>query len=175
MKSVRSGLRKWSDKAASIAGLLIILLMLTQFVIVIFRYLFAIGVSWGLDLLSYLFMVASLLPLIQVIITNLNVRVDIFYQDYQVETKSRLDRLALALLIVPVCAYTAYISWPSVANSWRLFESSPTLGGLPGYFLLKTLQLLTFTCLALAAFSLSTRKQPWDYEKSVQVKDGESS
>ncbi len=167
MSAFRQNKNKISDSAASIAGLLVIVLMLSQLVIVILRYLFAIGVSWGLDLLSYLFMMASLLPLFQVVLDNLNVRVDVFYQDYPIKKKSLLDRAGLLILLLPICTYTAYVSWSPLVNSWQLLEASPTLGGLPGYFLLKTLQLICFAGLALIAALLVTKHEPWEYNPSI--------
>ena len=157
-------LHRIADSAAAIAGGLIILLMLAQFAIVVLRYLFAFGFSWGLDLLSYLFMTASLLPLFLVVLDNHNVRVDVFYQGYPTPAKALLDRTAL-LLLLPACAYTACLSWPALINSWHLLEASPTLGGLPGYFLLKTLQFASFAGLSVVAALLVLCRTPWDYSQ----------
>jgi len=156
-----NGLTRLSEYLAALAGLLIIGIMLVQLVVVLLRYVFSIGVAWGLDLLVYLFLVASLLPLLFVILSNHNVRVDVFYQSYSLSLRNRLDRISLAALLFPVTAYTAYVSWAPALNSWRLLEASPTLDGLPGYFLLKTLQLLVFASLSLIAVLLAARAQPW--------------
>jgi len=150
-----------ADKLAAVAGGLIVALMLAQFAIVVLRYLFAFGFSWGLDLLSYLFMTASLLPLLTVVIAGHNIRVDVFQTHYAAAAKARLDRLAHALLLLPACAHAAVVSWPALVNSWQLLEASPTLGGLPGYFALKTLLWLSFAALAAAAAGLAWRPRPW--------------
>jgi len=150
-----------ADKLAAVAGGLIVALMLAQFVIVVLRYLFAFGFSWGLDLLSYLFMTASLLPLLFVVIGGRNIRVDVFQARYADATKARLDRLAHACMLLPACAHAAFASWPALVNSWQLLEASPTLGGLPGYFALKTLLWLSLTVLAAAAAWLAWRPRPW--------------
>jgi len=151
-----------ADKLASVAGGLIVALMLAQFGIVVLRYLFAFGFSWGLDLLSYLFMTASLLPLLTVVIAGHNIRVDVFQHGYTVATKARLDRFAHAFMLLPACAHAVYVSWPALVNSWRLLEASPTLGGLPGYFALKSLLWLSFAALAVAAAGLAWRPRPVD-------------
>ena len=153
-----------ADSVAAFGGALVIVLMLVQFVVVVLRYLFAFGFSWSLDLLSYLFMTASLLPLFLVVAANHNVRVDVFYQNYSATTKALLDRAALGLLLLPVCVYTAFASWSPLLNSWRLLEASPTLGGLPGYFALKTLQLVCFAGLAVIAAVLVLHRRPWHYD-----------
>jgi len=151
-----------ADKLASVAGGLIVALMLAQFVIVVLRYLFAFGFSWGLDLLSYLFMTASLLPLLTVVIAGHNIRVDVFQHAYTAATKARLDRFAHAFMLLPACAHAVVVSWPALVNSWQLLEASPTLDGLPGYFALKSLLWLSFAALAVAAAGLAWRPRPVD-------------
>ena len=164
MKTLRQNATKFANIAAAVAGLLIIALMLSQFLIVLLRYLFSIGFSWGLDLLSYLFMIASLLPLLLVVLENRSLRIDIFYQNRTRSSKALLDRIGLLFLLLPVCAYISYISWPALLNSWQLLEASPTLGGLPGYYLLKTLQLVSFAGLSLVAIILIFAREPWEYD-----------
>ena len=156
-------LGKITNGAASVAGAAIIALVVIQVLIVVLRYIFSFGLSWGLDLLIYLFLVASLLPLPLVIWENQNVRVDIFYHNYRSRTKALLDRLGLAFLLFPAAGYTAYISWGPMLNSWRLHEASPTLDGLPGYYLLKTILFLTFASLSLISLICALKKRPWKY------------
>lgn len=156
-------LERAASGAAFVAGLLVIVLMIAQVVIVALRYVFALGLSWTQDLMVYLFMLASVLPLVIVVLHNHNVRVDVFFQTYRSATKSWLDRFALVALLLPVCVFTVYVSAPSVINSWQLLEGSPTFGGLPGYFLLKTVQLVMFAGLALCACLLMVRRAPWRY------------
>lgn len=148
---------RFAEALAGVAGGLLVALMLAQFGIVVLRYLFAFGFSWGLDLLSYLFMASSLLPLVFVVVAGKSIRIDVFSHNYAAAAKSRLDRFAFLLLLLPACAHTAHVSWPALVNSWQLLEASPTLGGLPGYFLLKSLLWLSFAALALAAAWLAWR------------------
>ena len=157
-------LSRITNGAASIAGAAIIALVVIQITIVILRYIFSYGISWGLDLLVYLFLVGSLLPLPLVILENHNVRVDVFYQSYRSEKKTVLDRFGLAFLLFPSTGYAAYTSWRPMLNSWRLLESSPTLDGLPGYFLLKTILFLSFASLSLVSLFLAMKRQPWVYQ-----------
>jgi TRAP-type mannitol/chloroaromatic compound transport system permease small subunit len=152
-----------TNGVASVAGVAIIALLVIQIIIVILRYIFSYGISWALDLLVYLFLVASLLPLPLVIWENHNVRVDIFYQSYRPPKKALLDRFGLAFLLFPSTGYAAYISWGPMLNSWRLLESSPTLDGLPGYFLLKTILFTSFASLSLVSLVLAMKRRPWAY------------
>ena len=150
-----------AHKATSIAGVLVIALMVVQLVIVVLRYVFSFGVAWAGDLVIYLFMLASILPLVSVVLENSVVRVDVFYEHYSPSTKAIIDRVALGLLLAPAAGYAAYVSWLPMLNSWRLLESSPTPDGLPGYFLLKTFLMLAFAALAACAVVLALRRVPW--------------
>jgi TRAP-type mannitol/chloroaromatic compound transport system permease small subunit len=157
-------LSRITNGAASVAGAAIIALVVIQIIIVILRYIFSYGISWGLDLLVYLFLIGSLLPLPLVVWENHNVRVDIFYQGYRPKKKTALDRFGLAFLLFPSTGYAAYTTWQPMINSWRLLESSPTLDGLPGYFLLKTILFLSFASISLVSLILALKRQPWDYQ-----------
>ncbi len=161
-------LSRITNGAASVAGAAIIALLVVQIIIVILRYIFSYGISWGLDLLVYLFLIGSLLPLPLVILENHNVRVDVFYQSYRSEKKAALDRFGLAFLLFPSTGYAAYISWRPMLNSWQLLESSPTLDGLPGYFLLKTILFLSFASLSLVSLILAMKKRPWLYQDKAE-------
>ena len=130
---------KITNVAAAVAGAAIIVLLIFQIILVILRYIFSFGISWGLDLLVYLFLIESLLPLPLVIWENHNIRVDIFYRSYPPHKKALLDRFGLAFFLLPATGFAAYITWKPMLNSWKLLESSPTLDGLPGYFILKTI------------------------------------
>ncbi len=171
MRLPKSCLTEICDKAATLAGALIIAMVVVQLVIVVLRYVFFFGVTWGLDLLVYLFLISSLLPLFLVVLENRSVRVDVLYQGYPSILKAVVDRVGLAVLLFPVMAYTAYVSFAPTLNSWKLLESSPTLGGLPGYFLLKTVMLITFSGLTLIAFILVLRSRPWDYTQKSEKGD----
>jgi TRAP-type mannitol/chloroaromatic compound transport system permease small subunit len=167
MTNKKGVISKVTNAAASVAGAAIIALFFIQIIIVVLRYMFSYGIPWGLDLLVYLFLIGSLLPLPLVIWENHNVRVDIFYQGYRSERKSALDRVGLAFLLFPASGYAAYTSWAPMLNSWRLLESSPTLDGLPGYFLLKTVLFLSFASISLVSLVLALKRQPWVYREKT--------
>lgn len=164
MAGQKGVLSRITNGVASVAGAAIIALLVCQIIIVVLRYIFSYGISWGLDLLVYLFLIESLLPLPLVILENHNVRVDIFYQGYRPKIKAVLDRFGLACLLFPSTGYAAYISWKPMLNSWRLLESSPTLDGLPGYFILKTILFASFASVSLVSLVLAVKRRPWVYQ-----------
>jgi TRAP-type mannitol/chloroaromatic compound transport system permease small subunit len=68
-----------------------------------------------------------------------HVRVDIFYAGMTRKNRARVDLLGTLIFLIPFCVFILVISWPYVANSWKLLESSREAGGLPLVFLLKSL------------------------------------
>ncbi len=173
MTEQKGVLSRISNGAVSIAGTAAIALVVIQVIIVILRYIFSFGIPWGLDLLVYLFLIGSLFPLPLVILENHNVRVDVFYQSYRPKRKAIIDRIGLAFLLFPSTGYAAYTSWRPMLNSWRLLESSPTLDGLPGYFLLKTVLFASFASISLVSLILAIKKQPWMYSETLNESDEE--
>ena len=71
-----------------------------------------------------------------------HVRVDIFYTDMPNKKRALINLLGTALFLIPFCLFVLIISWPYVANSWQLLESSREAGGLPLVFVLKSLILI---------------------------------
>ncbi|MCP5075588.1 MAG: TRAP transporter small permease subunit [Rhodobacteraceae bacterium] len=151
-----------SKAFTSWAGALIALLLLAQVVIVALRYVFAIGWPWALDLLVYLFFLSVLLPGLAVLTGNVSVRVDVYYANWSRRRRRTVDRLALLILVVPAMGYAAWNSFGTTVNSWQVLESSPTFGGLPGYFLLKTVLTLYFAMFAVTALIMALRKEPYE-------------
>lgn len=162
-------LLKSANKLLDIAALFTIAMMLIQILIVIFRYGFSMGVPWALDLVVYLFLLSMLAPALMVVLDNKSVRVDIFYVNYPTNKKALLDKLSLLFLLLPSMGYAAWNSIKPMLSSWNILESSPSMGGLPGYFLLKTALFLFFVSLALASLLLARKKHPWDYRSHEDV------
>jgi TRAP-type mannitol/chloroaromatic compound transport system permease small subunit len=140
-----------------IAAFAVISLLCSQIVIVALRYVFSIGAPWATDLLTYLFFVIVSLPLASVLLRNESVRVDVFNQRFSPRMRDVIDRFALLGLLLPAMAWAAWKAVPMVQTSWQVLESSPTLGGLPGFFILKTVMALVFFTLAVVCLILGLR------------------
>ena len=150
----------------ALAAAIVLFLMVSQIVVVALRYVFALGWPWALDLLVYCFFLISILPLPYVLFQNISVRVDILYAGWQTPRQNALDRIALLFLLAPSMTYAAWTSINPMLRSWQLLEASPTFGGLPGYFILKTCLTLAFVLLALVAVMMGLRHDP--YAKDTQ-------
>jgi TRAP-type mannitol/chloroaromatic compound transport system permease small subunit len=140
-----------------IAAFAVIALLVSQIVVVALRYVFSIGAPWATDLLTYLFFFIVSLPLVGVILRNESVRVDVFSQRFPPLMRQIVDRFALLGLLFPAMTWAAWNAVPMVRTSWRVLESSPTLGGLPGFFILKTVTALVFVTLAIVSLIVGLR------------------
>lgn len=154
------------DRLSGWGGWLIAVLLIAQVVIVALRYVFALGWSWATDLMTYLFLLSVLLPGLMVIVSNASVRVDVFYAGWSARRRTLVDRAALLLLLFPAMAYAAWASLGPTLISWAILESSPTFGGLPGYFILKTALTAFFGSIALAALIMGLSRSPYPTELS---------
>lgn len=159
------GLQRLSERLTRLAGLLLGLLLLAQVVVVAFRYVFGVGRPWASDLLVYVYVAAVLLPGLAVLVGNASVRVDVFYADWSRALRARVDRAALLGLMAPAFAYATWAAWPMARNSWRILETSPTYGGLPGFFILKSMLVAFFAAMTLTAVVLGLRRTPYGEDR----------
>jgi TRAP-type mannitol/chloroaromatic compound transport system permease small subunit len=161
---VTGALRISAATARTAAGFVILLLMFAQIVVVALRYVFSLGWPWAFDFLVYCFFVSALLPALFVLIRDVSVRVDVFYSHWPDKRRHFIDRLALLVVLGPSMAYAGWASLGITARSWAVLESSPTFGGLPGYFILKALLSLTFFVLAAVSLFMALHRAPYSME-----------
>jgi TRAP-type mannitol/chloroaromatic compound transport system permease small subunit len=103
--------------------------------------------AW-IELQWYLFSALFLLTGAWVLRDDRHVRVDVIYARLSVRWRAWIDLVGTALLLVPFCAVSLWVSWPAVRASWRVREGSPDPGGLARWPL-KTLILVCFALLLL--------------------------
>jgi TRAP-type mannitol/chloroaromatic compound transport system permease small subunit len=132
-------LRKFIAACGKAVAWLTLAMVLLTFTIVVLRYGFNLGWIWLQESLTYLHVLVFCVVAAWALQQDGHVRVDIFYASMTAKNRARVDLLGSVLFLVPFCAFTLYISWPYVANSWKLLETSREAGGLPLVFLLKTL------------------------------------
>jgi TRAP-type mannitol/chloroaromatic compound transport system permease small subunit len=149
-----TGLLDW------IAGLMVIGLLIWQLAVVLLRYVFSLGAPWASDLLTYFFFFVVILPLLGVLVGNASVRVDVASSAFGPAAAALVDRIALLLFAFAI-GWAAWSSLPSTLNSWQLLERSPNVGGLPGYFVLKSFVTGTFAALSVTALVMALRSRPY--------------
>jgi TRAP-type mannitol/chloroaromatic compound transport system permease small subunit len=115
---------------------------------VLLRYSLSFGSVWSQELEWHLLAAVILFGMSYALQRGDNVRVDVFYADFQPRTKfivnvvSGLLTLAIALLFVK-------LSWGYVMQSYAIGETSPDPGGIPMRWAVKGLIPLGFALLAL--------------------------
>jgi TRAP-type mannitol/chloroaromatic compound transport system permease small subunit len=114
-------------------------MVLLQFSIVILRYVY--GISFVFLNEGVLYMHASLFMLGAgyTLLKDEHVRVDIFYARLSDRGRSITNICGAILLLIPSSIVIFWFTFPSVVNSWKIFEGAISVGGIPASFLLKTL------------------------------------
>lgn len=136
---------------------MIVLMVLIQILVVVLRYVFAIGFIPLQESIWFLNGIVFLLGAGFTLQKNGHVRVDIFYRNKDPRSKAWINLAGCLLFLMPFCVFTFALSMPYVASSWSVFESSREVGGLPGIFLLKSVILIFAILLGLQAVSLAIR------------------
>lgn len=126
----------WSGRAVS---WLTLLMVIVTFIVVVLRYVFDIGWIALQESITYMHAMVFLVGASWAMQQEAHVRVDIFYSRFSSKTKAWIDLFGSLLLLLPVMAFIAWISWEYVSESWSVLEGSREAGGLPGVFLLKSL------------------------------------
>ena len=128
---------------------LALILVLTQFLVVVLRYVFGISFVSMQESLIYLhaslFMAAAAYTLKH----DGHVRVDIFYRGASERFKAWVDLAGGLFFLLPVMGVVWYEGWPYVSASWAIHEGSTETSGIQAVFLLKTLILVFAALMAL--------------------------
>jgi TRAP-type mannitol/chloroaromatic compound transport system permease small subunit len=140
-----------------IAAWACVLVVATQFSVVVLRYVFGIGSIWLSESVIYahsaLFMLAAAWTLRE----GGHVRVDVFYADFSPRSRALVDFCGALLLLLPFMLVLGWFSLPYVARSWSILETSRETSGIPAVFLLKTLIPLFALLMALQGVSQAIR------------------
>ncbi len=99
----------------------------------LFSLLFLLGAPWALQ-------------------QNAHVRVDVIYGRLGRRARTWIDLVGGLLFLLPFCGFALYFCWPSVLNSWAVWEVSQDPGGLPRYPI-KSAILVCFSLVALQGVS----------------------
>ena len=136
---------------------LTLLMVLITFVVVVLRYVYAIGWVWLQESYVWLHGMVFMFGAGYTLLHNGHVRVDIFYRPNSPRYKAWIDLLGSLLLILPLIVVVFLVSFDYVADSWARLEESREAGGLPGLFLLKSVLLVFCTLMGLQGLSLAGR------------------
>ena len=132
-------------------------MVLITFVVVILRYVYAIGWVWLQESYVWLHGVVFMIGAGYTLLHNGHVRVDVIYRPAGHRYKALIDLVGSLLLLMPVLLLIAFVSFDYVVDSWSRLEESREAGGLPGLFLLKSVILGFCLLLGLQGLSLAAR------------------
>lgn len=146
-----------TDAAGRLAGVLAIALVALSFALVVARYALGLGSVAAQEGVLWLHSALFLLGLAFALRHGAHVRVDVFSQRWTPRTRARVEFAGMVLLLLPFCAFVVAMSWDYVAASWSAREGSRDPGGLPGWYLLKSLLPLSAALLMLQAVAETLR------------------
>ncbi len=152
-----------TEWAGNIAAVCCVFLVALMFGLVVARYCFGIGSIASQELTQWLHGTAFLLALAYCLKYNSHVRVDIFSQRWSKRRQALMEIIGIFIFLLPLCIFWCWVSFDYVAVSWSQSEGSNS-GGLPGWFLIKTLIPLSAVLLILQALALVVRQ--WHALKS---------
>lgn len=146
-----------SEAAGRFAAVLAVVLVVLVFALVLARYGLGIGSVAVQEAVLWLHATIFLLGMAYALRHDAHVRVDVFSQRWSAATRAWVEFAALLLLLLPFCLFMIVISWEYVAASWATHEGSRDPGGLPGWYLLKSLLPLSAALLVLQGLAETLR------------------
>lgn len=127
------------------------------FVVVVQRYFLHTTQLWMQDL--YVWLAGAMFTGVAgyALLRDAHVRVDIFYRPWPVRRKAIADLIGVVIFLLPFVTVVATYGWTFVARSWRLYEGSANIGGMPGLFILKTFILVFCALVGLQGLAWAAR------------------
>ncbi|MCV6614029.1 MAG: TRAP transporter small permease subunit [Cellvibrionaceae bacterium] len=138
----------FSEALGKLVSWLTIFMVVATCIVVVLRYLLNIGATALQDSVTYMHATVFLLGAAYTLNKGGQVRVDVFYRNFNLRQKAWIDAIGSVLFLLPLCGLIFFTSLDYVANSWAVKETARDTNGLPYVYLLKTL-------LPLAAFTLA--------------------
>lgn len=146
-----------TEAAGRLAGGLALGLVALSFSLVVARYALGAGSVAAQEAVLWLHATLFLLGLAFALKHGAHVRVDVFSQRWSPRTRAWVEFAGMAVLLLPLCVFIIAMSWDYVGASWGAREGSRDPGGLPGWYLLKSLMPLSALLLMLQALAQTLR------------------
>ncbi|MEA3274044.1 MAG: TRAP transporter small permease subunit, partial [Pseudomonadota bacterium] len=95
-------------------------MVVVTFLVVMLRYAFDLGWIAMQESVTYMHAALFMLGAAYTLRRDGHVRVDIFYHRLSRRGRAWVDLLGTLLLLMPVCAYIAWVGWEYVTESWEV-------------------------------------------------------
>ena len=139
--------------AAWLNGILVLVIILQ----VILRYVFGHGLVVLEELQWHLYAVGIMFGISYCVVHDSHIRLDIFHDRFSQRKKEMVELFGILFLLMPIIIIILIHSWPFVAESWRIGESSDAPMGLPYRWVIKAFLPTGFVLLAVAGLSRLVR------------------
>ena len=109
----------------------------------------------------HLYSIGFMIGLGYAVVHDAHIRVDIVHERLSPLTRAWIDLYGILLFVLPFTALMLIYAVPFIADSLKTSETSPSPGGLPYRWVIKSMLFIGFALLGLAAVSRLTRL--WAY------------
>lgn len=131
--------------------------VLVCFTVVVQRYFFHTSFIWMQDL--YVWLSGAMFTGVAgfALLRDDHVRVDILYRPWSIRGKAIADLIGVVVFLLPFVLVVGSFGWTYMARSWRLYEGSANIGGMPGLFILKSFILVFCVLVGLQGLAWACR------------------
>jgi TRAP-type mannitol/chloroaromatic compound transport system permease small subunit len=120
---------------------------------VVGRYVFAVNYIWIEELQWHMYAIGFMLGIGYALKHDAHVRVDVLAMTMRPRTRAWIELLGILLLLAPVIYMILTYAIPFVEASWRRGERSSAPGGLANRWAIKSVIIVAFVYLGLAALA----------------------
>jgi TRAP-type mannitol/chloroaromatic compound transport system permease small subunit len=132
--------------------------VLVCFTVVVLRYAFSTGYIWMQEMYVWQHAIVFMVGAGYTFLHGGHVRVDIFYAKSSERTRAWVDIFGTLVFLFPWLVVLVITSVPYIGSAWAIREASREAGGLPGFFLLKSMIWVFAVVVGLQGLSLIARR-----------------
>ena len=144
-------IEKFINGVGAVINWLWVLLMLVIVANVFMRYALATNYVWIEETQWHMYAVGFMLGIGYAISCDTHVRVDIAAQNMRLRTRAVIELIGIVFLMLPLFAMIIAYAVPFVQNSWVRNEISSAPGGLTHRWAIKSVLIVAFSYMVLAA------------------------
>jgi len=145
---------EWTGRAVA---WLTVLMVINVFLVVVLRYVFAVGWVWMQEFYVWTHATVFLVGAGYTLLHDGHVRIDLIYRGAGARYKALVNTVGCVALGGPLVYVLFDRSWPMIVRSWAGLEKSAEVGGMPGLFLFKSVIAVFCVLFGLQLLSLLLR------------------
>ncbi len=130
-----------------------ILLVLIIVANVTMRYVLGVNYVWIEEVQWHMYAVGFMFGIGYALMHDSHVRVDVLAANFRPKTRAWIELFAIVVIILPMCYLIISYGIPFVEASYNRGERSSAPGGLANRWMIKSVIVLAFGYIALAAFA----------------------